>query len=387
MSARRIGVVTGGRADYGLLLPVLRPIESAPALELRLIVTGGHLSPSHGETRRAILADGFESAAEVACLAAGDDPLSLCRAVGEGVAGFAQAFQRLAPDIVLLLGDRYEILAAAEAAMLYGLAIGHICGGDVTEGAFDDSIRHAISKMAHLHFVSNEMAARRLRQLGEDPARIRVTGNPGLDLIRRTEPLDRAALEARIAMTLKSRNLLVTYHPETRAEGATLDDLEQLLAALDGLGDGVGLILTQPNADPGHAAFRRRLEEFAQRPNAALHAALGQQGYIGAMHHVDAMVGNSSSGLMEMPSFAKPTINVGGRQDGRPRATSVIDVAPRAEAIGDAIQRAFAMDCRGAVNPFGDGMAAARIVRALQDIEKPRALLRKTFHDLREHAA
>ena len=387
MVARRIGVVTGGRADWGLLAPVLRAILAAPDLELRLIASGGHLSARHGETRRDILADGFEIAAEVPCLAAGDDAVSLCRAVGEGVEGFARAFERLAPDIVLLLGDRYEILAAAEAAMLSGLAIAHLCGGDVTEGAFDDSIRHAVTKMAQLHFVSNELAARRLRQLGEDPARILVTGNPGLDLIRETALLDRRDLEARIGMALGARNLLVTYHPETRAEGATGADFEELLAALDGLGADVGLILTQPNADPGHAAFRRRLEAFAERPNAVLHAALGRRGYIGAMHHVDAMVGNSSSGLLEMPSFAKPTVNVGGRQDGRLRAASVIDVAARAPDIARAIDRAFAMDCRGTVNPHGDGRAVARIVGALSAIRDPRALLRKTFHDFKEQAA
>ncbi len=387
MAPRRIGVVTGGRADWGLLLPVLRALRAAPDMELRLIVSGGHLSSRHGDTRREIRAQGFEIAAEVPCLAEGDDPLSLCRAVGRGVEGFAQAYAATAPDVVLLLGDRYEILAAAEAAMLSGLVVAHICGGDVTEGAFDDSIRHAVTKMAHLHFVSNEGSARRLRQLGEDPAAIRVTGNPGLDLLRDMAFLDRAAFEDRIAMTLRPRNLLVTYHPETRAEGETAADLDALLAALDGLGEDVGLILTQPNADPGHGAFQRRLEAFAARPNAVLHAALGQQGYFSAMRHVSAMVGNSSSGLMEMPSFGKPTVNVGGRQDGRPRAASVIDVAPRAAAIRGAIERALALDCAGTVNPYGDGHAAARILAGLREAGPARALLRKTFHDMGAHAA
>ena len=276
MAPRRIGIVTGGRADWGLLLPVLRALLSTPDLELRLIVSGGHLSPRHGDTRRDIRGQGFEIAAEVPCLAEGDDPLSLCR---------------------------------------------------------------------------NEDPARRLRQLGEDPGAIRVTGNPGLDLLRDIALLDRAAFEVRISMALRPRNLLVTYHPETHAEGETAADLNALLEALDGLSEDVGLILTQPNADPGHGAFQRRLEAFAARPNAVLHAALGRQGYFSAMRHLSAMVANSSSGLMEMPSFGKPTVNVGGRQDGRPRAASVIDVPPRAEGIRGAIKRARVLDYTGTVNP------------------------------------
>ncbi|MDP6705413.1 MAG: UDP-N-acetylglucosamine 2-epimerase [Alphaproteobacteria bacterium] len=382
MAQRTIAAVTGSRADYGLLYWVLREIEAAPELALRLVATGTHLATRFGETRRVILDDGFEIAAEVPFDLDEDTAAAVTRGMGEAAIGFATAFERLDPDIVLLLGDRYEIMAAAQAAMIAGLPIAHLLGGDVTVGAFDDSIRHCITKMAHLHFASNAESGRRLHQLGEDPESIWVTGNPGLDHIRRTALLDRAEFEAAIGFRLRRRNLLVTYHPETRARPSAGADFEALLSALDGLGDDVGMIFTAPNADPGNRAIAAALDAFAARDNAVVRDSLGQRLYLSAMAHADAMVGNSSSGLMEMPSFAKPTVNVGGRQDGRPRATSVIDVAADTGAIAAAIDEALVRDCRDVVNPYGTGDAAARIVAVLRRTVEPAALLRKEFHDL-----
>jgi UDP-hydrolysing UDP-N-acetyl-D-glucosamine 2-epimerase len=379
---RRICAVTGSRADYGLLLPVLRAIQSHPRLQLQLAVTGSHLEDRFGHTVDRIEQDGFEIDAAVPLGLDNDDAVTVTRALGNAVTGFAAVLARLQPDLLLVLGDRYEILGAVQAALIARIPVAHIAGGDITEGAFDDAIRHAISKMAHLHFVTSEQAARRVRQLGEADQRVFVSGSPGIDQIQATPLLGRPALEKRLGMVLRKHNLAVTFHPATLDSDDALDQLQQLLAALHGLGDGVGLVFTGANADPRGQAVNDRIRDFvAGHDNAVQHDSLGQQGYYSLLAEVDAVVGNSSSGLYEAPSFRTATVNIGDRQAGRLQAASVIDCTPETHAIAAAIAQAFAMDCRDVVNPYGDGRATERIMAVLAGDWDTGQLLHKGFTD------
>lgn len=379
----RICAVTGSRADYGLLLPVLRGIENHPDLTLRLAVTGAHLSERHGNTARQIEQDGFRIDAKVDIPLDDDSPAAVTRSLGQAVIGFASALEQLQPDLLLVLGDRYEILGAVQAALIARVPVAHIAGGDVTEGAFDDAIRHGITKMAHLHFVTNEAARRRVIQLGENPANVHLTGSPGIDQLLATPLLNRATLEDSLAFRLRTRNLLITFHPETLAVDKPVDQLQQLLHALANLAPDIGLIITGANADPAGDAINLRWADFAAKhENAAVFSSLGQQRYYSLMRLADAVVGNSSSGLYEAPSFGTPTVNIGDRQKGRPRAASVIDCPAETAAIRQALETALTRGKRIVENPYGDGKAAERIVGVLANTEPTGALLRKFFHDL-----
>lgn len=376
---RTVCAVTSGRADYGLLHWVLRDIDADPNMQLRLIVTGSHLSSAHGMTVNEIISDGF-TVAQAIDITPGPSRLDAARSLGLAVGGLAGAFEAEHPDIVLLLGDRFEILGAAAAATVLGLPIAHIAGGDITEGAFDDAMRHSITKMSHLHFVTNDESARRVRQLGEDPARIHVVGSPGLDTIRRVELMTREELGQNLGFDWRKRNLLVTFHPSTAEVVDPREQLGELLGALDGLGEDVGLLFTKGNIDPGSDAISADVDAFvASHPNARAYTSLGQRRYLSAIAAVDAVVGNSSSGLYEVPSFGKPTVDIGDRQQGRLRAASVIHVSVQRERIAEAIRQAFELDCSGVVNPYGDGQSAARIHRVLADESGGPALVRKRF--------
>lgn len=385
----RICVVTGSRAEYGLLYWVLHDLRADPAFELQLVVTGSHLSSGHGRTVEVIEADGFDIDRRVAIPLDDDSAEGVARATGLALTGLSQAFAALAPDLVLVLGDRYEILAAATAALLHRIPLAHIAGGDLTEGAIDESIRHAITKMAHLHLVTNEEAAGRVRQMGEDPARVIVVGSPGLDHLRRKPLLDRAELERALGSPLGRRNLLVTFHPVTLAADDGLSQFEALLAALAATDTDTSLWITRPNADTGSRAISTRLDAFvaAHAPRVRVFDSLGQGRYLSLMACADAVVGNSSSGLYEAPSLQVPTVNIGERQHGRQAAGSVLHCAPEREAITAALSRAYALDCSGTVNPYGDGHSAARIIDALRARPPRAALLRKPFHDMRTEAA
>jgi UDP-N-acetylglucosamine 2-epimerase (non-hydrolysing) len=382
MPRRRICVVSGGRADYGLLYWPMKEIQSAPRFELQIAVTGMHLSPEFGMTSAMFGQDGFAIDARVETLLSSDTPVGIAKSIGLGVIGFADAFERLKPDLVLLLGDRFEILAAAQAALVARLPIAHIGGGDVTEGAFDEAIRHAITKMAHLHFATNETAARRLRQLGEDPRRIFTVGSPGIDYIRRLPPMTRDALASEIGLDLGGRVLLVTYHPATLGSAAAPAELEELLAALDALGPQTILAFTLPNADTAGRALAQRLKAFvADHANARLFAALGSRLYLNLLREADAIVGNSSSGLYEAPSLCTPTVDIGERQQGRLRAASVISCRGERGAIAAAIAQALQQPKQPVANPYGDGDSARRIVEILAGIVDFRALTQKRFFD------
>ncbi|MFC3799866.1 UDP-N-acetylglucosamine 2-epimerase [Cohnella sp. GCM10012308] len=382
---QKIGVVTGTRADYGLLYYLLRELEADDRLELQLLVTGMHLSSEFGLTFRQIEEDGFRIDAKVEMLLSSDSPAGIAKSMGLGMIGFGDALAMLKPDLLVVLGDRYEMFAAAQAAMVAGIPLAHIAGGDTTEGAYDEAIRHSLTKMAHLHFVTNEVAAKRVRQMGENPAHVYNVGSPGIDYIKRMRLLTRREIEEQIGFKLCSRNLLITFHPVTLEAGSAVRQLDALFEACERLGPDVGLIFTKANADNDGRKINEALERFAQnRPNAAVYASLGQQRYLSVMAISSAVVGNSSSGLYEAPSFGVPTVNIGDRQRGRLAAASVISCLPEADAIERAIQEALARDCSDTINPYGDGNAAPRICRVIGDTVDYRTLLKKTFRDMEE---
>lgn len=383
--SRTIGVVTGARADYGLLRWLMEDIRRAPGLELRTIVTGAHLSPEFGLTVREIEEDGFRIDRAVEMLVSSDTPVGIAKSIGLGVIGFGEALAELHPDVLLVLGDRFEILAAAVAALVARIPVAHVHGGETSTGAFDEAIRHSITKMSHLHFVAAEEYRRRVIQLGEDPEHVFLVGGMGVDAIQRTQLLDRTALETSLGMTLGARSLLVTFHPVTLEASTAAGQMTELLAALEARPD-TSLVITMPNADTDGRVLTGMLERFvAGRANARLFASLGQLRYLSCLQYVDGVAGNSSSGLTEAPTFRKGTINIGDRQRGRLKAASVIDCEPDRASIGAALDRlcspAFQSVLQSVRNPYGDGGASARIVEVLQR-QPLDGVLKKVFFDL-----
>jgi UDP-hydrolysing UDP-N-acetyl-D-glucosamine 2-epimerase len=378
----RVCAVTGTRAEYGLLQPVIAALGDEPDLELQVVVTGSHLSPEFGRTVEEIEADGTTIDDRVEMLLSSDSAVGVTKSLGLAVIGFADTFERLRPDLVVVLGDRYEILAVAQAALVARIPVVHLSGGDVTEGAIDDAMRHAITKLSHLHLVFSETSAARVRQMGEDPERVIVTGSPGLDELVAWRPEPRRELEDALGLRLRARNLLVTYHPVTLAEEPAVPAFTELLAALDGLGDDVGLILTSPNADTHGRELIEMTNAFADaHDNAVAHASLGRQRYYSCLHTVDAVVGNSSSGLSEAPAVGVATVDIGERQRGRLRAPGTISCPPERGAIAAAIAKALdPASARPTGSPYGDGHAVPRIVAALRAVNDPQQLLQKRFH-------
>jgi UDP-N-acetylglucosamine 2-epimerase (non-hydrolysing)/GDP/UDP-N,N'-diacetylbacillosamine 2-epimerase (hydrolysing) len=383
---RAIGVVTGARSDYGIYRPVLRKLHAHPDVDLRLFVTGMHLAPEFGLTVKHIEADGFPITERIETLLASDTPGGIATSMGLGASGFGQAFARWRPDVLVVLGDRFEMHAAALAALPFKLPVAHIHGGEVTEGAIDDALRHSLTKLSHLHFVSAEAYARRVIQLGEEPWRVTVCGSPGLDDVATLPRLSVAELEARVGLALDPPPLLVTYHPVTLEYEQSEWQVRELLAALAAAGRPV--IFTRPNADTRGRAIAREIEAFVHaHPNSRAAGDLGTEAYFGLMAAAAAMVGNSSSGIIEAPSFKLPVVNIGSRQRGRHRAANVIDVGHAREAILGGIRRAThpdfrARELRDLVNPFDRGGAADIIVRGLLEAPLGDVLVTKRFHDL-----
>lgn len=383
MSKKKICVITGSRADYGLMYWPMKEIQNDAELELQVIATGMHLSPEFGLTYKVIETDGFKIDACVEMLLSSDTAVGVAKSMGLAIIGFADAFERLKPDMLLLLGDRYEILAAASAALVAKIPIAHIAGGDVTEGAFDESIRHSLTKMSHIHFVTNEDALKRVRQLGENPASIFNVGSPGLDFIKKAKLLSLPELENSLNFKFREKNLLITFHPVTLGDESSQKQFEELLRALDKMGPSVGLIFTKPNSDNDGRVIIKLIEEFvATHSNACAHTSLGQIRYLSTISHIDAVIGNSSSGLYEAPSFKKPTVNIGDRQKGRLQSISVINCRPESSEIEKSIREAFVFDCKDVVNPYGDGQSANLIKNQLKKISDPKALLQKHFFEL-----
>lgn len=384
--SRKICIVTGSRAEYGLLRPVIEGVQADPALTLQLVVTGMHLSAEFGSTWREIEADGVPIAAKVEMLLGSDTAVGVTKSTGLGLIGFADTFATLEPDIVLLLGDRFEILAAATAALLAAIPLAHLHGGETTEGAFDEGIRHAITKMAHLHFVAAKPYRNRVIQLGEAPERVFEVGGLGVDAIHRVEFMSRAELAHDLGIRFGPRSLLVTFHPVTLEPGAAEAQLGALLDTLDLCEPDTTLIFTMPNADTGGRALMDLVEQYvADRPNAYAFTSLGQRRYLSLLREVDGVVGNSSSGLAEAPSFGIGTVNIGDRQAGRLKANSVIDCAPTSVGIAGALRQLrdpqFVAMLADTVNPYGTGGAGAVIIEVLRSVPLE-GLLKKRFHDL-----
>lgn len=381
---RRIAVFTGTRAEYGLLYWLMKDIQAHPELELQVIAAAMHLSPEFGHTWQAIVDDGFSVDAKVEMLLSSDSRVGIAKSMGLGNIGLADALERLAPDALVILGDRFEALAAAQTALVMNIPIMHLHGGEVTEGAYDDAIRHAITKMASLHGVAAEPYRQRVIQMGEKPERVLNVGALGLDHLARSPRMSRQALAESLGFALDAPFLLVTYHPVTLADEPPVESFQALLDALDRWPDH-RVILTYPNADNGGRAIIPLLEAYAARQPARVLAipSLGFKRYLSAVAAADAVVGNSSSGLIEVPSFGIPTVNIGQRQGGRLAADSVLHCDPQADAIDaslrQALRPAFREQCRHTLNPYGQGNAAQQIVDALAT--QPLETL-KTFHDL-----
>lgn len=380
MNSSSICIVTSNRADYGLLFWLMKEIQADTEFKLQIIATGSHLSPEFGLTYKVIESDGFIIDEKIEMLLSSDSPIGTIKSLGLATIGFADAFDRLKPDMVILLGDRFEILAAAQAALIAKIPISHLIGGDITEGAYDDAIRHSISKMAQLHFVTNEMSARRVQQLGENPKHIYNVGSPGIDYITRIKLLTRDELEKDIAFQFKEKNLLVTFHPVTLDNVSSAEQFAELLKALDSFREYIGIVFTKSNPDPQGRIINKMIDDYVKiHPAARSYTSLGQIRYLSMIAQVDVVVGNSSSGLYEVPSFNKPTVNIGDRQKGRLQASSVVNCPAKALNIKQAILHALNIDCSNIHNPYGDGNSSKRIFSILKSIPEFRELLKKEF--------
>jgi UDP-hydrolysing UDP-N-acetyl-D-glucosamine 2-epimerase len=384
-------VVTGTRADYGLLYWTLRGIDADPALDLQLAVTGTHLAPTFGSTVRQIEADGFHIAARVDMQLDEDSPLAIGHAMGRAVSGFAEALHRLKPDLLVVLGDRYEILAAAQAAMLQRIPIAHIHGGESTEGLIDEAVRHAVTKMSHIHCVATDPYARRIIQMGEQPKSVHVVGAAGFDQLAQAELLDRASLEQAIGFGLGVQNFLITLHPETLSDASPEQQVQPLVQALEAFPE-ARVIITGSNADPAGQRISALLKTHAeQQPQRYCYReSLGQQRYLSLLPLVDVVIGNSSSGIIEAPALGRPVVNIGQRQRSRLRAPAIIDCDAEGNAIAAAIRQALSPDHRQLAarrqTPYGSPGAAERIVRILRETPL-RGILQKRFYDLTAGAA
>ncbi len=376
---RKIAVVTTSRADYSHLYWPLHDLARHPDVDLRLIVLGAHLSPEFGETVKEIEKDGFPIAAKLECLLSSDTDVGMAKTLGLAVLSLADLLGQMRPDLLLLIADRYEMLAPAAVALTLRIPIAHIEGGEISEGAIDDAVRNALTKMSHIHFTSTDNARDRVIAMGEEAWRVHRAGAPSLDHLRRSSLLTRESLQERLSLDLGTRTVVVAYHPVTIVRDTTqeADSLFAALASIDG-----PFVFCYPNSDAGSYGLLERTRGFvAQRSDAKVFVNLDAVTYWSLLRQVTALIGNSSSGIMEAASFGLPVVNIGLRQKGRERARNVLDVAPDATAIVQAIAQArssaFRESLAGLVNPYGDGHAAEKIVQVLATTGLSEALLIK----------
>jgi GDP/UDP-N,N'-diacetylbacillosamine 2-epimerase (hydrolysing) len=382
---RSIAVVTGTRAEYGLLRHLIKLINDSDEFELQLVVTGSHLSKKFGETYKEIEEDGFIINRKIDLLLVSDTPLALAKSTSLGLVGFGDAFDSLKPDLILVLGDRFEILSAVIAAMFARIPIAHLHGGELTEGVIDEAIRHSITKFSHLHFVGNDEYRKRVIQLGENPNMVFNVGGLGVDAIKNINLLSKFELENSLGINFKNKNLLITYHPVTLEKNSSLFQMSELLDALSDLED-TCLIFTMPNADTDSRIIFDLIEDFVSKnKNAHVFTSLGQLRYLSCIAQVDAVIGNSSSGLTEVPTFNKATINIGSRQKGRIQSNSVINCHPTSIDIKNSIKKSYTDQFKDLListkNPYGDGGASQRIVNILSLVDFS-SLIHKEFFDL-----
>lgn len=383
---RKICIVTGSRAEWGLLSRLAGMIASDHELELQIIATNMHLSPEFGLTYREIEKQGFKINRKVEMLLSSDTANATVKSVGIATIGFADAYEELKPDVLLLLGDRYEMLAAVTAALFYKIPVAHLHGGEITEGAYDDAIRHAITKMSHLHFTSTESYRKRVIQLGEEPERVFNVGAIGIDNIRHINLLDRQALEKELNFSFNPQSILVTYHPETLDSVSVEEQFRNLLEVLSERKD-TKILFTLPNSDTGGRVIIRMIEDFVHvhAGRAVAYTSLGQLRYLSALQYVTAVVGNSSSGILEVPSFGKPSLNIGNRQKGRICADSVIHCgtseAEIREGLDKVLSDSFMKQAITVSNPYEKPDTASEILKVLKNYPLS-GIVQKTFYNL-----
>ena len=382
---KKICVVTGTRAEYGLLRWVMEEINKSNLLTLNLIVCGMHLSPEFGLTIKQIEDDDFKVNKKVEMILSSDTPASIAKSMGLGLISFADALEDLKPDLLLVLGDRYEILSITSAALVARIPVAHLHGGEATEGSIDEAIRHSITKMSHIHFVASNAYQKRVIQLGEQPNRVYNVGGLGIDNILKLNLLDKQELEKSIDFKLREKNFLITFHPVTLESNTSEEQMNELLDSLSSFKE-TGFIFTMPNSDTYGRILFSMIKKFVQEnSNAKSFTSLGQLRYLSCIQHVDLVIGNSSSGIIEVPSFKKPTINIGDRQKGRIRADSIIDCHPVKESIINSIKKALSFEfqesIKKTINPYGTGGASVKIVKILEEYNFD-DILKKSFYDI-----
>jgi GDP/UDP-N,N'-diacetylbacillosamine 2-epimerase (hydrolysing) len=386
MIKKKICVITGARAEYGLLYWLIKEIDIDKDLELQIIATGMHLSPEFGNTYRQIEKDGFVITYKVDMLLSSDSETGVSKSMGLGMIGFADAFSNLQPDLVVVLGDRFEIFSAVSAAMIARIPIAHIHGGETTQGAFDEAIRHSITKISHIHFTATKEYRNRVIQLGEHPNRVFNVGGMGVENIKRLNLLSKEEFEKSINFKLNKKNILVTFHPTTLEDSTAKEQFQELLDAIDEHKE-TNIILTKANSDTGGRAINSMIDEYVSKNThkSICFTSLGQLRYLSALQYVDAVIGNSSSGLAEAPSFNIGTIDIGDRQRGRIKADSVISCLPKKEDINKSLKKLYSKDFKnmvsGVKNPYGNGGASKLIVNIIKNFDLNNAL-KKIFYDL-----
>ena len=383
----KILVITSGRADYGLLYWVMRNIDASPDYELQIIATGMHLSPEFGSTYQKIEEDGFTINRKVELLLSSDTNEAISKSMGLGMIGFSSAFEELQPDLIVVLGDRFEIFAAVATAMVQKFPIAHIHGGESTEGSIDEAIRHCITKMSHLHFTANEKYSKRVIQLGENPGRVFNVGGPGIENIKKLKLLTKVQLEKAINFKLNIKNILVTFHPVTLENKTSKKQFRELLDTVDEL-ENTNIIFTKANSDIGGKIINHMIDQYVKKNSdkSMCAASLGQLNYLSVLRYVDFMIGNSSSGIHEAPSFKIGTINIGDRQNGRIKSKSVLNCLPNKRSIKKAIKiiysNKFQKLLKNVKNPYGNGCASKKIVKVLKTAKLDN-ILRKNFFDIK----
>ncbi|SFV53857.1 UDP-N-acetylglucosamine 2-epimerase [hydrothermal vent metagenome] len=383
---RKVCVVTGTRAEYGLLYWLMKEIEADDALELQLIVTGMHLSPEFGLTYQEIEKE-FKIDKKIEMLLSSDSAIGISKSMGLAQISFAEAYDELQPDTLVVLGDRYEIFSAVSSAMIANIPIAHLHGGEITEGAFDESIRHSITKMSHLHFTATQKYRDRVIQLGENPKRVFNVGGLGIDNIKKLKLLSKDEFEKSINFKLNKKNILITFHPVTLENSTAQEQFQILLDVVDELEE-TYIIFTKANSDTDGRIINSMIDEYVNQNShkSVVFTSLGQLRYLSALQYVDAVVGNSSSGLLEAPSFKIGTINIGDRQKGRIVAKSIISCNPTKESIGDAFVNLYSDKFKGVLlqikNPYGNGGASKKIKDIIKKIELDN-LLKKSFYDIK----
>jgi GDP/UDP-N,N'-diacetylbacillosamine 2-epimerase (hydrolysing) len=382
---RKICVVTGTRAEYGLLYWLMKEIQEDSELKLQLIVTGMHLSPEFGLTYKAIEKD-FKIDKKIEMLLSSDTAIGISKSMGLAQISFSEVYDELKPDMLVVLGDRYEIFSAVSSAMIFNIPIAHLHGGESTEGAFDESIRHSVTKMSHLHFTATNKYKNRVIQLGEQPSKVFNVGGLGIDNIKKLKLLSKVEFEKSIEFKLNKKNILVTFHPVTLENSTTKKQFQNLLDVIDTLKD-TNIIFTKANSDTDGRVINNMIDEYvlSNSDKAVGFASLGQLRYLSSLQYVDAIVGNSSSGLAETPSFKIGTINIGDRQKGRIMADGVIDCNSDINSINNAFQILYSSNFKNillnSVNPYGDGGASKKIKNIIKDVNLD-GILKKSFYDI-----